>query len=206
MTKVGAVLLAAGASRRFGAGSKLVADFLGEPLLLRVARTLCGSGLEDIVVVTGRDAQLCRDAIRGLPVRCAHNECWDRGMGTSIAAGIAALDPALDGAFIVPGDMPLLGSEPIRRLRAEFTATGARSIVYPATPEGEQRNPVLWPRRFFADLATLPGDAGAKTLLQAHSHDAVAVTVSETSAFFDVDTPAELDAARASAASSAPKK
>jgi molybdenum cofactor cytidylyltransferase len=204
MSKVGAVLLAAGASRRFGAESKLVADFRGEPLLRRVARTLCDSGLADIVVVTGHELQLCCDAIQGLPVRCAHNENWQRGMSTSIAAGIAALDPDLDGAFIVPGDMPLLGSDIIKRMHAQFTAAGAGTIVYPATPEGEQRNPVLWPRRFFAGLSALMGDAGAKSLLQKHAREAVAVSVEDASAFLDVDTPAELEAVRA--AKSLPQK
>jgi molybdenum cofactor cytidylyltransferase len=125
-------------------------------------------------------------------------------MSTSIAAGIAALDPTLDGAFIVPGDMPLLGSDLIKRLHAQFTAAGAGTIVYPATPEGEQRNPVLWPRRFFAGLSALTGDAGAKSLLQKHAREAVAVSVEDASAFLDVDTPAELEAVRA--AKSLPQK
>lgn len=206
MSKVGAVLLAAGASRRFGADSKLVADFRGEPLLRRVARTLCECALADVVVVTGHGAQICRDAVQGLPVRCVHNETWQRGMGTSIATGIAALDPALEGTFIVPGDMPFLGEPLIRKLHEQFSASGGRAIVYPATPDGGQRNPVLWPRRFFPELSALTGDTGAKLLLRTHARDAAAVIVDDASTFLDVDTPAELEAARASATSLPSKK
>ena len=198
MTKVGAILLAAGASRRFGAGSKLVADFHGEPLMRRAARTLGESRLAEIVVVTGHEAQLCRDALQGLQVIWAHNDGWERGMGSSIATGVAALDPGLDGTFIVPGDMPFLGAKLLQKLTDAFSASGARPIVFPATQQGEQRNPVLWPRRFFAELATLTGHEGAKAILQQHASEAVSVRIDDEQEFLDVDTASDLDAARES--------
>ena len=197
MARIAAVLLAAGASRRFGEENKLFADIGGEPLVRRVARVLVESGLAEIIAVTGGDSQSCIAALEGLPVRCVHNESWEAGMGGSIAAGVRELGPVTDGAFIVPGDMPFLSSAVLAQLVAEFERSGAGKIVFPVTPEGEQRNPVLWPRRYFPQLAALRGSEGAKRLMQSAGAEAVRVIVEDAIEFSDVDTPADLQAARA---------
>ena len=106
MANVGAILLAAGASQRFGTESKLLADIGGEPLVRRVARVLVRTALKDLVVVTGHEQRICQQALEGLPVRYVNNTDWQSGMGSSIATGVSALDGEVDGAFIVPGDMP----------------------------------------------------------------------------------------------------
>ena len=96
-------------------------------------------------------------------------------MGSSIAAGAAALDDGAAGAFMVPGDMPLLSPQLVAALIAAFEANKRDRIIYPATPAGEQRNPVLWPRRHFGALLSLPPDEGAKALLQLVASECVAV-------------------------------
>ena len=157
--------LAAGASQRFGADNKLLTDIGGKPLIRLVAEETAHSGAE-VVVVTGCD-YLIQKALEGLPLRFAHNLNRPRGMGSSIAAGIMALDSQTLGAFIVPGDMPFLTSALLKDLIATFNESRSASIVYPATLAGEQRNPVLWPRRFSHLLASLSGSGGAKHLLAA---------------------------------------
>ena len=196
MARIAAVLLAAGASRRFGEANKLLADIGGEPLVRRVARVLVASGLAEIIAVTGGEPKSCTAALDGLPVRCVHNESWAAGMGGSIAAGIRALALKIDGAFIVPGDMPFLDAALFRQLVAEFDGSGGGKIVFAATPEGEQRNPVLWPRRYFPQLAALRGPEGAKRLLQRAGAETIRVIVEDPIEFSDVDTPADLQAAR----------
>ena len=118
------------------------------------------------------------------------------GMASSIVAGVSALPAGVDGAFIVPGDMPFLTAAMIERLTEVFDEHGRTSIVYPATSGGEQRNPVLWPRRFFGDLAALSGSQGAKQLLATLGPECVAVAIDDH-AFADIDTEADLAAARA---------
>ena len=112
MAEVVAVLLAAGASTRFGTANKLVAEIDGRPLVRAVADAVLGAGVAEVVVVTGADAALIERALQGLPVRFVHNARWQDGMGSSIAAGVAALCDTADAAFIVPGDMPLLTAGP----------------------------------------------------------------------------------------------
>jgi molybdenum cofactor cytidylyltransferase len=85
-------------------------------------------------------------------------------MASSIAADVMALGSQALGALIVPGDMPFLTSALLKDLMATFHENQGGSIVYPTTRAGEQRNPVLWPRRFFPLLASLTGPGGAKHL------------------------------------------
>ena len=191
MLEVGAVLLGAGASTRYGAENKLAAEIGGRPLARIVADTLAACGLSEIIVVTGADTEEVKRALAGLPARFAHNARWQSGMGSSIAAGVSALSSNIAGTFIVPGDMPLLTVSLLRGLAAEFERNGGTKIVYPTTPQGEQRNPVLWPREFFPDLKALSGREGAKALLKSLSDRCIALAC-DPDALVDVDTPADL--------------
>jgi molybdenum cofactor cytidylyltransferase len=193
--RIAAVVLAAGASRRFGEDNKLLACIDGRPLVDRVVASLATGGVTDIFVVTGHDRAALEAALRGRPVSFVHNASWESGMGSSIAAGLAAIDATAAGAFIVPGDMPLLSPQLVAALISAFEASMHDRIIYPATPSGEQRNPVLWPHRHFGALLALPPDSGAKALLQLVATECVAVPADEA-ALSDVDTAAELEAAR----------
>lgn len=204
MARIGAVLLAAGASTRFGAENKLLADLGGRPLVAHAAGALLASGVDEIVVVTGRDSEQVRQILARTAVRFAHNEGWIRGMGSSIASGLRALGSQPSGAFVVPGDMPFLTAATIATLRERFIQAGGERIVVPTTPEGAQRNPVLWPRRCFAELALLCGAEGGKPLLKRYSDQTVCVAFADALALTDVDTAEDLEAARRQLALRAP--
>ena len=191
---IAAVLLAAGASRRFGEANKLLSQIDGRTLLERIVNALTISGISDIVVVTGHDRAGVETALRGRPVRFVHNASWETGMGSSIAAGVAALDAGVIGCLIVPGDMGLLPPVLVSDLVSAFQDRKHDCIVYP-TAGGEQRNPVLWPRRHFSALRALPPDKGAKALLQLVACECVPV-LADAAAISDIDTPADLQAAR----------
>ena len=188
------MLLAAGASRRFGEDNKLLAQIDRRTLLERIVNVLTIAGIANIVVVTGHDRAGVEAALRGRPVRFVHNASWETGMGSSIAAGVAALDADVIGCFIVPGDVGLLPPHLVSDLAAAFQDHKHDCIVYP-TAGGEQRNPVLWPRRHFSALLALPPDKGAKALLQLVASECVPV-LADAAAIGDIDTPADLQAAR----------
>jgi molybdenum cofactor cytidylyltransferase len=191
MAEVAAVLLAAGASTRFGTENKLVAEINGRPLVRATADAVLGAGIAEVVVVTGSEPGLVERALDGLSIRFSHNAGWPDGMGSSIATGVAALRDTVDAAFIVPGDMPLLTVGLLRSLIAAFERQNGAPIVYPTTPDGAQRNPVLWPSRLFPELRALSGPAGAKALLRPLLAESVAVAC-DPAIFVDIDTPADL--------------
>lgn len=196
MRRLGAVLLAAGCSSRFGGDNKLLAKIDGRPMVRVVADALIGvSCIDEVLVVTGHDAPAVEGALDGLKVRFVFNADWRDGMGGSIALGVSKLDAALDGAAIVPGDMPFLTSSVIERLCAKFQEHDGTSIVFPTTPAGEQRNPVIWPRRFFGLLEGLTGPEGGKRLLTELARSCGTVLIKDEKVFLDIDAPDDMSGA-----------
>ena len=193
---IAAVVLAGGASRRFGADNKLLADIDGEPLLRRVVRAFLASRAGRVLVVTGHERDKVEAALAGLDVMLVHNDRHLEGMGTTVAAGAAALPPEVRLAVITPGDLPGLSASLIDRLIAISDAAGEDRIVFPTLPSGEQRNPVLWPRRFFDALCRLGGDQGARALIKQHPEAALPVAMTSDDAFLDIDRPEDLEAWR----------
>ena len=203
---IAAIILAGGASRRFGAGNKLLADVGGEPLIRHVTTHILQSRVGHVVVVTGFQHERIEAALAGLPVHCIHNPRHLEGMGTTVAAGIRALSDDVQTALVTPGDLPELSAQLIDRLIAIATASGGERIVFPALPSGEQRNPVLWPKRYFPELAALSGDAGARGLVKAHAAQALPVLMTALEAFADIDRPEDLEAWRQKHCLPSPRK
>lgn len=184
-----AVLLAGGASRRFGADNKLLAAVDGAPMVARVAREIVASGIGELIVVTGAEHDAYVTALAGTPARFVQNTRWDEGIGSSIAAGAGALSDAAQAAFVVPGDLPNLNADVFSRLAAAFADADGARVVVPVTAAGAQRNPVLWPRRLFPRLAALSGPRGGKSLLDTLGDERVDVAFDDESLFADIDTP-----------------
>lgn len=207
---ISAVLLAAGASRRFGAAQKLLASLGGVPVVERVARALDASSIARVVAVTRPGDREIREVLEGfeggearqaashvLPVwQIVENPDPDRGMGSSIAIGVTALPPHADGVMIVPGDMAGLDTAAIERLVAVYAAAGGGCIVHAANAEGEQSPPVIWPQRFLPRLAALRGDIGGKPMIVAERstrpHSVIAVRFDDPQNLIDIDRPADL--------------
>lgn len=186
---VAAVVLAAGLARRFGA-QKLLAPFGGSTVIRAVVDTLRGSAVEQLVVVVGPGAEAIRVAIGGHPVTWAENSTPERGMSSSITAGLAALAPNVGAALVVLGDQPTLSAPVVDRLVAAWR-TGAGPIVAPRY-RGLRGNPVLFDRALFALLGALEGDRGARDVIAADPGLVSLVDVAEPPPL-DLDTPADYD-------------
>ncbi len=195
MIRIAAILLAAGASIRFGGANKLLAVLDGRAVITHTTAAVAASRVREIVVVTAPDDAAVRAALAQLPCRFVTNPAPERGMGSSIASGIAALDGSVGGAFVVPGDMPHLETNLLDRLIDAFDAEHGRAAIYPVTPEGKQRNPVLWPAHLFARLAALDGPHGAKAILRDPALRTHALPWHNTRTFHDIDIPEDLDRA-----------
>ncbi|MGF1650225.1 MAG: NTP transferase domain-containing protein [Hyphomicrobiaceae bacterium] len=188
------ILLAAGASRRFGDANKLLVDIDGIPLVQRVAQALAEGGLHrQLIVVLGHEASAIRSALTSVPATFVVNDDAAEGIGASIRCGITALPANAQGALIAQADTPALTSDLVARLIAAFEASGGQAIVHPATPDGRQGTPVVWPRALFAELAKLAGDRGGKPLL-AHHPDKVVTVATDSATQVDLDTPDALQA------------
>jgi molybdenum cofactor cytidylyltransferase len=193
---IAAIILAGGSSRRFGAANKLLADVDGVPLIRHVVLRILASRAGHVIVVTGHEGDKIKQALAGLDVIHVHNPKHLDGMSTTVAAGIKALPAEVRATLITPGDLPEISGQLIDRLIAIAVASGSERIVYPTLPTGEQRNPVLWPQRYFADLAALSGDTGARGLIKKYAAQALPVPMETLDAFADIDRPEDLEAWR----------
>ncbi|MBK5959173.1 4-diphosphocytidyl-2C-methyl-D-erythritol kinase [Rhodoplanes elegans] len=194
-TKIAAVVLAAGRSTRMGGPNKLLAEIGGRPLVRIVVDAVLASQAGPIVVVTGHQRDRVRAALANLPVSFVHNPDYAEGLSTSVKAGIAALPEEVDGAIVCLGDMPQVDPDLIDRLIAAFDPEKGALIVIP-TVEGKRGNPVVWSRRFFAELGRLTGDIGARNLIATYQ-EAVAEVPAAAAAATDVDTAEALAAVKA---------
>jgi molybdenum cofactor cytidylyltransferase len=129
-------------------------------------------------------------------LRFVTNPDFADGLSTSVRTGIAALGKEIDAAIVQLGDMPGVNSALLDRLLAAFNPVEGRSICVP-TVGGKRGNPVLWDRRFFAEMTKVSGDTGAKHLIGEHADLVCEVEMTGEAAVTDIDTPEALAAWRA---------
>ena len=185
------VLLAAGASTRMGQPKQLL-PVAGRPLLRHVAEAAVAAPVAPVVVVLGAFAAEIAPCLEGLPVQIVINPDWPEGIGSSLRAGIAALQavgPAVDGVVVALADQPDFSAAQVSRLIAAQRAT-ARSIVA-SQYRGVLMPPALFTAAHFPELLALQGEAGARPLLQSH-RDRLATVPLATGR--DLDTPADYGA------------
>lgn len=180
------LLLAAGSSRRFGRGDKLLATLHGRPLIAHAIENALSSGAGRlIVVIPSRGGRLGRRIAAITRGRCAIVVARDheRGMGSSLAAGLAALRPIEREVLVFLGDMPFAFAP--RRLRLCPGLEAARPMV-----EGVPGHPMLVRR----DVAARVRPLGERGL--ASSSIRVGSIAGGAGHRIDIDTPAALARAR----------
>ena len=195
-TRVGAVVLAAGEAKRYGALKQLL-DWKGKPLVAHVAnQALACSDIDRVVVTVGAGAERVRAALQGHDVQIVDVPDWQAGQSRSVLASLAALtqpSPAFGnqepcGAVIFlladqPGVSPPLLAALIQRHRETLAP-----VVAPRFG-GHHGNPVLFDRATFAEFASLAGDVGARDIISAHREEIAWVDWPDASVFADIDTP-----------------
>jgi CTP:molybdopterin cytidylyltransferase MocA len=173
------VLLAAGAGRRAGGPKALRRDPDGTSWLLRSISVMRDGGCAAVVVVLGSSAGAARDVIttsaldQQPQISIVVAPDWQRGMGSSLRAGLSAVPPGSCRAVLVHlVDLPDVTAGVVSRLiRQAPTGTGALAR---ATYGGRPGHPVLIGWDHLSSIAAeLTGDRGAKEYLARHGADGV---------------------------------
>lgn len=182
-----AIILAAGAARRMGRPKQLL-PLGGRPLVWHAAAAACGCrSIGDVIVVTGAGGAEVAAAVACLPARLADNPAWQDGQAGSLLTGLAAVRPATTAVIFMLADQPLVTPALLDALAAAWRAGGTIAAVEAG---GRLGPPVLFDLACWrADLLTLVGDSGARSLLAAHPEAVVAVPAVDERACRDVDTP-----------------
>lgn len=177
---IAAVILAAGASSRFGS-PKAAARIGSRPMLQVVVDVATAAGLEPIIVVAGSDALVPEVA------RHVQNDTPERGLSRSLQLGIAAVPPEAEAAVVLLADQPTVSVAHLRSLdgrRGETLVVATRSADLLGPP-------LLLEREGFPLVEAVGGDAGLRRLLRA---DPSLVTPVDHDPLPDVDTRDDLEA------------
>lgn len=190
--RVAAIVLAAGASSRFGS-PKLLAALRGRPVLQHTLDAVAAAGLADTVVVLGERREAIEAAVTWHGERRVTNERPQDGLSSSVRVGLdaAAEDPAVDAVLIVLGDQPAIDPGAIRAVLAASEGRDEPFVRARYAADGAP-NPVLVRRAAWAMTAGLSGDRGLGPLLAERPDLVLAVDVPGANP--DVDTPADLAA------------
>lgn len=192
-----AIILAAGDSTRMGRPKALLPDPDGRAFVARLVRSFSSAGIQQIVVVTGALHDAIADAIATdsppIAPTCVRNPDPSRGQLSSLWVGLDHVDGSkIDGALVIPVDIPLVREATIRQVVEAWTNTRA-PIVRPAVGE-RHGHPVLFDRATFTALREAPLNQGARVVVHAHADRVLNVTVDDEGCLVDVDTPADYQA------------
>ncbi len=187
-SRVAAIVLAAGASRRFGTPKQLV-PWQGQPLLRHVLWQVLAAQVDEVVVTLGAYADQVAPVVHGLPVTLVIHRDWAQGMSTSVRTGLRALRTEPDAALFVLADQPGLTPAWIHRILRVYETIHA-GIVAPRAGE-RPGNPVLFDRVFFPELMKITGDQGGRVVMRAHPQ-AIHWLEADPSLLWDIDFPEDL--------------
>ncbi len=188
------LLLCGGKSSRFGSDKLLHPRGGGdpartEPLVFHSARNLA-AGAGNALAVIPLGATELRRILESAGCDILETKDTQRGMGASLAAGVAASAGAA-GWIVALGDLPFIRAAPIAAVRAalEGGALIAAPILAAAARHG---HPVGFSQRLEKELLALNGDEGARAIVSKHRASFAAIAVDDRGIEADIDTPEDL--------------
>jgi molybdenum cofactor cytidylyltransferase len=191
MQKIGAVILAAGESSRFGRPKQLV-QFRGKSLVRRVVDAAKDANCSAIVVVLGSRREQIERELKETAAIVAENEDWRRGIGSSIRVGVESAvnqAPDIEAIVLLTCDQPFMKTDTIERLIAMREKT-KKAIV--ASSYSETLGvPALFDRSCFQELLALDDETGAKTIILSNRERVAELLFLEGE--IDIDTAADYE-------------
>ncbi|HEX8019845.1 nucleotidyltransferase family protein [Mucilaginibacter sp.] len=188
----GIIILAAGASSRFGSPKQNLI-YQGKTLLQRAIQTaLTCLHCEKVIVVLGANEGLIRSNIDDQLVDVTYNPRWQEGMGSSIKFGVAEmlrLKPGVTSIILMLCDQPFVDSFLISQLMEKkeahdcgIIACGYRDVL---------GAPALFDIKYFPALLSLEGPEGAKNIIETNVDDVFILPFPLGA--IDIDTAADLE-------------
>jgi len=185
---IGAIVLAAGESKRMGT-QKLLLPYAGSTVIETIVDQVLRSRVDACVVVTGHEPDRIRECLGARDVLFAQNDRYQDGMLSSVRAGLARSEASWGAAVVLLGDQPSLRAGTID-LVIERHLAAPEDIVVPAF-EGRRGHPLLVPKRFREEIMTDFDATGLRGLLHAHPESVVEIAVDTSTILDDMDYPAD---------------
>ena len=183
---IGAIVLAAGESRRMGA-QKMLLPFGSTTVIAHVVDQLLNSAVDQVLVVVGHAGDSVAEALSGRAVAVVHNADYKSGMLSSVRCGLRALPGQCSAIMVALGDQPAITTGLIDELLQTF-GRNDRGIVTPLF-QGGRGHPLLFSERYRAEILTHYDDAGLRGLLHAHPDDVFEWAAPTAAVLSDMDYP-----------------
>ena len=188
MPKIGIIILAAGASKRFGEPKQL-AEFQGKTLIENAIENALATDLQNICVVLGANAEMIKSQIEKFPVEILENKNWLDGMSSSLAVGIKFFEKDnFDAVLVMLCDQPLIKSSDLNLLIEKYKSTKKPIVV--SKYRQTKGVPAIFSKQIFPQLLQIDGDKGARKVIEENEDLLEIVEIPE--AVFDIDTQTDL--------------
>lgn len=186
--KIGCVLLAAGAGKRFG-GGKLLHKVEGEPMICRALRLFGSTQFASRVCVARREDRVIQTLAQENGCAVVINPDPERGVGTSVSIGtetVLLLERELEGILYAVSDQPYLTRESVLKLMDAFEQHPDRivSLSY----RGTRGNPAIFPPSCWNELMQLREDVGGAAVIRKHPKMLLLVEADSYKELEDLDT------------------
>jgi len=194
--KLGAILLAADESKRMNGVNKLAVEIQGVPLLKRALFALSGSGVDEVAVVLGHDAERLDALINAFPVTIVRNERYRDGRMSSVRAGLAALQGPFNALLVCPADMPLLNAQDIQGVIGAFKKRETGVAVVPRVG-GTRGNPIILDWAACEEILDCGADLGGQQFIERDPDRMTAFDTDNDHYIVGLDSPEDIRALEA---------
>ena len=181
-----AIVLAAGRSQRMGRPKQLL-PLAGQKTVIQVVTRRVRPHVRDLIVVVGHVGGQVAAMLADQDVTLAINVNVERGMLSSVQAGVRLADQRCQGYLICLGDQPSVCAKVIDSV-LRGAASGA-GIVIP-TYDGKRGHPVFLHRRYREEILALdPETTGLNAITRCHDADTIEIALGDALILDDMDTP-----------------
>ena len=187
MRRVTAVLLAAGLSTRMNGGFKQLMPYRGRTIVEACVETLLASTADETLVVLGHRADEVAAAISRFHVRTVLNPDYERGMSTSVVAGLRAVGLDADAMLVALVDQPHVPVAVFDAVMDAYRESGALIVV--PTIAGDTGHPVIFDTRLRDEILAVDPAKGLRSVTYAHRAETLRVPVDSVGVLDDIDTP-----------------
>ncbi len=183
---IAAIVLTGGKSERMGSPKALL-SYRGQTFLERILQAVHDAGIEETRIVVGHHRDEIQRAFPNLPL--VFNPDYNRGMSTSVKAGVRSLPQGIDGAGIFLVDHPMVDASTIALLAGNLRPG---HIVLPLY-QGRRGHPAWFAADLFAEILALAPDEGLNAVVRLDPERVIAVPVSNSGVLLDIDTPEQFE-------------
>ena len=170
-----------------GGSPKALLRFHGRTFLEHVIGAVSDAEISVTAVVVGHHR---REITAAFPTQAfVTNPEYEKGMSTSVQAGIRALPPGIEGAGVFLVDQPCIDAGTILSVARELRP---ESIVLP-TFRGRRGHPVFFAAELFGEILALPSDQGLNAVVRRIPSRVIEVQVSNETVLEDIDTPEQFE-------------